>query len=139
MGPLAEAGVNAAQLTRVGSSQFYVGGYTVPFDMSAAFLIVGGVLVLALWKEHYKQPLAAATAKPSGDADDAALAAAAQRTACCGPVSGCSPAIAWLLASPTALLLMVQARLSRATSNQGPAPVSMMLCVACALGVAISG
>ena len=47
--------MSAAPLTPLSNgSHVFVGGYTVAFDMSIAFLLVGLVLVSVLWREHYK-------------------------------------------------------------------------------------
>jgi len=55
MGLLSQLGADAFPLTEVGSSGFYYGGDTVPFDMSFGVLLVGLVLVQIFWGEKYKE------------------------------------------------------------------------------------
>ena len=53
-GMLAEAGADAVALTPfAGQRKWHYGGYCTPFDFSAAFLVVGLVLITCLWGENY--------------------------------------------------------------------------------------
>ena len=53
-GMLAEAGADAVALTPFeGQRKWHYGGYCTPFDFSAAFLVVGLVLITCLWGENY--------------------------------------------------------------------------------------
>ena len=48
------ASANATSAAAAGSV-FFVGGATTAFDMSAITLLLGGLIVLILWREHYGQ------------------------------------------------------------------------------------
>jgi hypothetical protein len=78
-----------------------VGGDTVPFDLSAATLILGGGLVAVLWAEH--TPSASSSGSGDGKGSSGSAGAARGGESCMG---GVYTALAWLLSSPAALLLM---------------------------------
>ena len=48
-GIIANEAATAWPLTRMGGSSFYVGGVTVPFDMSFFCLAIGAMLVAFMW------------------------------------------------------------------------------------------
>lgn len=37
----------------LGGASFYVGGYTLPYDLSAGLLCLGFILIALLWTENY--------------------------------------------------------------------------------------
>ncbi|CAJ1373002.1 unnamed protein product [Effrenium voratum] len=52
-GLAAQLAVDSTHLTVLEGSRIYYGGYTVPYDISAALLVVGFLLIASLWNENY--------------------------------------------------------------------------------------